>query len=136
MTNGTDIAAEIHAALIEAAEATGDGEYTATLTRPAAESDADDDAGTPWGDAATGTAPADDTYTVTVLDGGAKTRYSRADDGALIPRTVRALTISATGEAPQVGDTITLADGTYELAKVEPLFPGGETLLFEVELAQ
>ncbi|MDK3016545.1 hypothetical protein [Pseudodonghicola flavimaris] len=134
--SGADIAAEIHAALIEAAEATGQSEYTATLTRPAAESGSDAGAGTPWSDAATGAAPADDAFTVTVLDGGTKTRYNRTDGGALIPRTVRVLTISAAGEAPQMGDRITLADGTFELAKVEPLAPGGEALLFEVEIAQ
>lgn len=134
--SGADIAAEIHAALIEAAEATGQGEYTATLTRPATESVSDADAGTPWGDAATGAAPDPDPFTVTVLDGGTTTRYSRSDDGALIPRTVRTLTISAVGEAPKMGDQITLADGTFELAKVEPLAPGGETLLFDVEIAQ
>lgn len=136
MTSGADIAAEVHAALIEAADATGDGQYTATLIRAAAESEADDDAGTPWGDAATGTAPDPDDFTVTVLDGGTTTRYSRDDGGALIPRTVRVLTISAAGEAPRMGDKITLADGTYELAKVEPFAPGGEALLFDVEIAQ
>lgn len=136
MSEGTDIAAEIHDALIEAAEATGDGEYTATLTRPAAESGSDSDAGTPWGDAATGAAQDPDPFTVTILDGGTKTRYSRDDSGALIPRTVRVLTISATGEAPQMGDRITLADGIYELAKVEPFAPGGEALLFDAEIAQ
>lgn len=135
MSEGTDIAAEIHAALIEAAEATGDGEYTATLTRPGVESGTDTDAGTPWGDAATGTAPTPDPFTVTVLDGGTKTRYRRDDSGALIPRTVRTLTISATGEAPRMGDTITLADGTFTLAKVEPFAPGGEALLFDAEIA-
>jgi hypothetical protein len=134
MSDGDDIAAEIAAALIEAAEATGDGEYTATLTRPGAETDAD--AGTPWGAAATGTAPPPDTYTVTVLESGTTTRYSRADDGALIPRTVRVLTVAATGEAPQMGDTITLTDGEHKIAKVEPLAPGGTALLFDVEIAQ
>lgn len=134
--SSADIAAEIHAALIEAAEATGQGEYTATLTRPAAESGSDPGAGTPWGDAATGSVQDPDAFTVTVLDDGTKTRYSRDDGGALIPRTVRVLTVSALGEAPQMGDRITLAGGTHEITAVEPLAPGGEALLFEVELAQ
>jgi len=135
VSEGADIAAEIHDALIEAAEATGDGEYTATLTRAGEESGTDDDAGTPWGDAATGTEPDPVPYTVTVLDGGTTTRYGHDAAGSLIPRTVRTLTISATGEVPQMGDTITLTDGTYTLAKVEPFAPGGENLLFDVEIA-
>lgn len=121
------IADEVHDAL------SGVG-FTATLTRQGEESDTDDDAGTPWGDAATGTDPDPVPYTVTVLDDGTKTRYGRDAAGALIPRTVRVLTISATGEAPQMGDTITLTDGTFTLAKVEPFAPGGENLLFDVEI--
>lgn len=134
--SGADIAAEIAEALAEAGEAVGQGEYIATLTRKGAESASDPNAGTPWGDAATGSEPDPDTYDVTILDEGSKTRHSRGDNGVLVPRTARILTIAATGEAPQMGDVITLATGKHEIAAVEAVAPGGVALLFEVELKQ
>lgn len=145
MSNGSDIAAEVHAALIEAGEATGSGQYTATLTRVPVVDDALDPVGpqNPWevepegGDADVGTIAWPDpvSFAVTVIEDGTKTRYSRADDGALIPRTVRMVTVSAVGEAPQVGDALTLAGSAHEIKAVDPLRIGGENLLFEVELA-
>ncbi|MBA86130.1 MAG: hypothetical protein CML69_15565 [Rhodobacteraceae bacterium] len=134
--SGADIAAEIAEALSEAGEAVGQGEYIATLTRKGTESASDPNAGTPWGDAATGNEPEPDTYDVTILDEGSKTRHNRDDKGVLVPRTARVLTIAATGEAPQMGDVITLADGKHEIASVNRVAPGGVALLFEVELKQ
>lgn len=125
MSNGTDIAAEIDAALREAAAATGDGAYVAMLHRTTGGSD------TPWGSAVATLL----TFPLTVLEDGVSTRYSRDAGGALIPRTARVLTVSATGEAPQTGDEIGLADGRHEVVRVNPVQPGGTVLLFEVELA-
>lgn len=132
MSNGGDIAAEVAAGLAEAILATGDATFQVTLTRPAAEVDAD--AGTPWGDAATGSAEAPDTWDIVAVDKGPMTRYSRADDGSLIARTVRVLMVAATGEAPQMGDTITLPDGTFAVLFVKTINPAGVPLMHEVEL--
>lgn len=72
---------------------------------------------------------------ITVVEDKATTRYSRDDAGALIPRSVRVLMITASGEAPRMGDTITLADGPHEIARLAPLEPGDTVLLYEVEIA-
>lgn len=86
---------------------------------------------TPWD---TG-APTTTTYSITVVEDGVKTRYARNPQGALVPRTVRVLTIGATGEAPRMGDTITLGGVEHEIAAVMPLQPGGTALLYEAEIA-
>jgi len=99
--------------------------YEATLHRTTGGSD------TPWG----GMPPTRQAFSLTVVEEGTDTRYSRDAGGALIPRTVRVLRVSAAGEAPQVGDEIELADGRHEVARVEPLQPGGIVLLFEVEIS-
>lgn len=72
---------------------------------------------------------------ITVVEDKATTRYSRDDGGALIPRSVRVLVIAASGEAPRMGDTINLADGPHEIARLAPLQPGDTVLLYEVEIA-
>lgn len=126
MSNGTDIAAEIDAALREAAAATGDGAYVAMLHRTTGGSS------TPWGTEV----PSLLMFPLTVLEDGVSTRYSRDAGGALIPRTARVVTVSATGEAPQVGDEIGLADGRHEVVRVNPVQPGGVALLFECEISQ
>lgn len=118
MENWSSVAAEVAGAI-------GEVGFAATLTRPAV------DAGTPWG-AATGTP---ETFEITVIDSGIKTRYSQADNGAMIPRRVRAVTVPATGEAPRMGDTITLADGSHEVVAVAMTAPGGVALKYKVELA-
>ena len=117
MENWAAIAAEVAGAI-------GEVGYSATLSRPAAVG------ATPW-DAATGTA---ETFEITVIDGGIRTRYSQADNGAMIPRRVRAVTVPATGEAPRMGDTITLADGAHEVVSVSMTAPGGVALKYKVEL--
>lgn len=112
------VAADVSAAMSEVG-------FSATLTRPAPPP------ATPW--ATPSGSP--QTFTITVIDGGIKTKYSRADDGALIPRTVRALTIAAGGEAPQMGDTITIGGVAHEATAVMPTSPGGEVVVWQVELA-
>ncbi len=126
------IADEIHAALIEAGNAVGSGPLLCTLKRPVAE--VGDDAGTPWGSTATGTPAVPQQFTVTALEDGTETRYSKADDGALLPRRVRILTVSATGEAPQIGDTIAMPDGDHVIDMAKRIAPTGEALMFEVEI--
>lgn len=117
--NWPAIAADVAAGLREVG-------YTATLTRTSGGAE------TPWGaDAATVT-----TYSVTVVDDGIKTQYSRADDGALIARTARVLTIATGTVIPAMGDTITLHGQEHAIVWVMPLAPGGVALLFEVHLAQ
>lgn len=112
------IAAEVAAAIAEVG-------FAATITRRTGPQ-------TPWDNA-----PATETaYPVTVVDDGIKTRYSRADDGALIARTSRVLTIAADGIAPAMGDTITVRGQSHTIAGVTPTAPGGIDLLFDVELAQ
>lgn len=103
----------------------------ATLTRSVAPPDAPQ---YPWDE----TAPAQTTtqsFPITVVEDKATVRYSRADDGALIPRTVRVLTISAGGEAPRMGDRIILADGAHEIVSASPLQPGATLLLHEAEIS-
>lgn len=87
---------------------------------------------TPWDTAVT----TETEYTATVVDDGIKTRYGRADDGALIARTARVLTIAVGDVTPAMGDRITVAGAEHVIAGVMPTAPGGVALLFEVELAQ
>lgn len=99
--------------------------FSATLTRTSGGAE------TPWG---TGAATVS-TYPVTVLEDSTQTRYGRDPQGALVPRTVRVLMLAADGEAPRMGDTITLADGAHQIALVAPFQPGGVALYFEAEIA-
>lgn len=114
----TAVAADVSAALSEVG-------FEATLTRPAQAP------ATPW--ATPSGSP--QTFAITVIDDGIKTKYSRADDGALIPRTVRTLLVSADGEAPRMGDTITIGGVAHEVTAVMPTAPGGEVVVWQVELA-
>lgn len=129
MSNGTDIAAEIHAALIEAATATGSGVLTAPLWRkvkPAA-------TGNAWTDANATPTPTV-IGTLTILDTGSATRYDRNTEGALVPRNVRTLMVSA-GVPVLMGDQVELSDGKHEITKVSATAPGGEVLFYELDLA-
>lgn len=142
MTNGASIAAEIEGALREAAIATGDGPLIGTLTRAASSTPLAPVPQYPWevdpdgGELDPGTYPqgTPETFEVTVLDEGIMTRYSRDDGGALIPRTVHAMTVAATGEAPRMGDTITVSGLTKAIVSVAPFGPGGVPLYYDVEV--
>lgn len=111
----------------EVAEALAEVGYGATLTRNIATGPRYE-----WDGPAD---PVTQTFPVTVVEDTATTRYSRDDGGALIPRSVRVLMVAADGEAPRMGDRITLPDGQHEIARVAPLQPGGRALLYEVEVA-
>lgn len=125
MEDWSAIAADVAAGL-------GEVGLSATLTRTSGGAE------TPWGTEAATVS----TYPVTVLEDSTQTRYGRDPrqsssdpQGALVPRTVRVLMIAADGEAPQMGDTITLADGAHQIALVAPFQPGGVALYFEAEIA-
>lgn len=115
------LAAEIAAALAEAGTATAGAQLVATFSRrtggPA----------TPW-DAG---APTVTTFALTVLDSGWNDRFAAGD---LTRRRAHVLTVEATGQAPQIGDGVTLKGATYTVLAVEPLAPGGEVLLYDVEI--
>lgn len=86
----------------------------------------------PW-DGVPAAVPA--TYPVRAVSQGVNTRYGRDPAGALIPRTVRVVLIGASGVEPQMGDRIEMADGTYEISRVERVQPGDTALLFSCEIA-
>lgn len=109
----------------DAADAIVSVGFEVTMTRPAS------DAATPW-DEETGSP---ESFMITVVDTGIKTKYSRADDGALVPRTVRTLLVSADGETPKMGDVITIDGRDHEVTAVLPIAPGGEAVMYKVELA-
>ena len=118
MEDWAAIAAEVAAAIAEVG-------FAATITRRTGPQ-------TPWDNAP----EAETAYPVTVVDDGIKTRYSRADDGALIARTARVLTVAVGDVAPAMGDTITVGGSLHVIAAVMPTAPGGVALLYEVELRQ
>ena len=115
------LAAEIAAALAEAGTATAGAPLLATFTRrtggPA----------TPW-DAG---APTVITFALTAVDIGFRNRLSGADQ---TPRRAHVLTVDAIGQAPEIGDRVTLMGRSYTVLAVEPLAPGGEVLLYDVEI--
>lgn len=115
------LAAEISAALAEAGSATAGAPLVATFTRrvggPA----------TPWNAGA----PTVTTFALTVVDSGFQTRFSGADQ---TPRRARVLTVEATGEAPLIGDGVTVAGASFTVLGIEPLAPGGQVLLYDVEI--
>lgn len=115
------LAAEIAAALAEAGTATAGAPLRATFTRRAGGPVA------PW-DAPS---PAVSTFALTVLDSGWKTRFAA---GELTSRRAHVLTVEATGQPPMIGDKVTLLGASYTVLAVEPLAPGGEVLLYDVEI--
>lgn len=132
MSNGADIAAEIHAALIEAGEAVGDGELICTLEKPGTGGPT-----TPW-DATSPTTP--DRYNVTAMEDNQRIRDM---SGTLTGETLRTLTISAVGAVPEKDDRLAVgvasgditADTVWsEIIEVRPLAPAGEALLYECDL--
>lgn len=130
MSAGTDIADEVHAALIEAAVATGNGEYIGTLRKTSGGPD------TPW---AAGSATETDSD-ITILDFNER---QRDQSGTLIGETMRTLYVTAKGATPEKGDQIAvgiamadvLVDTVFhEIGEVRPLSPGGVDLMFECDL--
>ncbi|MBK9073317.1 MAG: hypothetical protein IPL79_20305 [Myxococcales bacterium] len=132
MTAGTDIAAEIAAALAEAGEATGSGALVCTIKR------ASGGPVTPWD---TGAATAA-YFEVTAL---ADEQRLRDINGTLIGQTVRTLMVDATGTVPLKSDVIAVGiraaavDANTEWAQileVRTTAPGGVALYHELDLAK
>lgn len=126
--SGADIATEIHAALIEAATATGAGRLVATLRKRGGPD-------VPW----TGTPLTTTDTEITVLQVQRKVR----DGLNMTERTVKMLLISATGSVPAKGDQVAVgiapADVTdatkwTRLGEVETLAPGGTSLMYKAML--
>lgn len=131
MSNGTDIAAEIKAGLMEAAEATGDGPLWAVIKRAG---------GTqvnPW-DPPGGTPIF---FVVTCLDDESR---MRAIDGTLIQQVVRVITIEAQpGVVPKESDQVVVGFNNagdvpnqewQEIISVLHVAPGGVPLMYELEV--
>ena len=121
MSAGTDIATEIAAALAEATTATGSGEFTATLIQSGGFSGPESDR-TPLPDVETD---------VTILsdDFG----WGQAN-GTTIQSRDRKLLVSAVGAVPAPKDRMRVQSKVYGVIDVKPLAPGGEALLYEVQL--
>ncbi len=137
MSFGSDIAAEIAAALAEAGAATGDGALTCTIEQKAGQPDV------PWEDDFTAI-----TYSpLTAID----FPVTHRDRDGLVLAVVRTLTVNATGVVPAKGERIavgmtpaavqaavdagTLPVGAWSrIMEVKPLAPGGVALLYELEL--
>lgn len=136
MTAGTDIAAEVAAALIEAGEATGDGALVCTIKRPAS---GGSEPTTPW-DAEDTAAGAPAHYEVTAIQNNQRVRDA---SGTLIGTTMRTLTVDATGVTPLKSDLIAVgvamadadANTVYEgISEVVTEAVGGVALFHEVTL--
>ena len=130
--SGSQIAAEVAAALAEAGEATGNGPLICTIGRNTG-------TGTPW-DNNVSTVP-DLLYPVTGIE---NMQDVRDMTGMLVGMKKRTLTINATGVTPLKSDTIAVGvapgdvvEGTKfeEIISVSPLSPGGTVLLYRLELA-
>lgn len=132
MSNGTTIAAEVRAALIEAGEAVGNGPLVCTIKRV-------------WGGADT---PFDEGFdTVDLFEVIAKDDETRLSDvtGTLIGRTIRTLTVDATGVVPLKSDRIAVGyakldripgDAWLQINDVIHVAPGGVDLMFRLEIAR
>ena len=130
--SGSQIAAEVAAALAEAGEATGNGPLICTIGRNTG-------TGTPW-DNNVNTVP-DLLYPVTGIE---NMQDVRDMSGMLVGIQKRTLTINATGVSPLKSDTIAVGvapddvvEGTKfeEIISVMYLSPGGTVLFYRLELA-
>jgi len=130
LSAGTDIAAEIAAALAEAGAATGDGGVTCAL------------------EVITGLSvdprvPDASSTTYQPLTGVLSTKQVRDQTGMLTGRTEEILTVNATGAVPAKGQRIAIgvlpgdaddASPWRRIMKVDTLAPGNVPLLYELTL--
>lgn len=93
MSNGSDIAAEVLAGLIEAGEATGDGKLNCVLKKVGT-------GDTPWDT----DADADQLFDVT----GVRTKRTERSGSGDVRRLVQVLLIDATGPRPEKGDLVAI----------------------------
>lgn len=122
MTNATALAAEIAAALAEGAAAVGDGPLTVTIVR----------AGTPTGPSYDPTPGIDIEYPVTAL---VSTYSTMERTSSLIDATdIKLLVAAGQGVVPLTQDRVTLNGKTRAIKSVTPLQPGGQSLMFEVQV--
>ncbi len=121
MSNGSDIAAEINAALIEATEATGDGPMMAVLRK----------AGTPGGTPSRPTPGTPTLHTISMLDDTVRLRDAT---GTLTGETERVISLAAIGVVPSKSDRIQIRGDWFEIETVTPLAPGGVDLMYELTL--
>lgn len=122
MSNGSDIAAEIAAALSEVGDATGTGPLIATVTRAPANA-----AVNPW-NTTYNTPPT--TFNINVI----RDAWGFGQvDGTLIRATDLKLMAQAGVVVPTVADTITLAGVIYEIMNVMPEAVGGVDLFYIIQ---
>lgn len=124
MSNGTDIAAEIAAALREVGAATGEGPLVVTLLKrgPNIGTESDPQYGEP------------DEFPIIVMD---ENSMRRDITGTIIGEAAHVLTVSTEGGiAPAMEDTIRMPDGrTLGITEVAPFAPGGVVLFYEVKVS-
>ena len=122
------IEAEVLAALQEAGVATAGAALELTFTRPGAQVN-------PWDTAGTAT-----TYKLFGIDMGIKQLYAEntATEGGnrtSAVRRVRMLMVDATGTVPAIGDRVALNSKAHDVLEVRPLAPGGVPLYYELEVS-
>ncbi|MBL4768273.1 MAG: hypothetical protein JKY94_11240 [Rhodobacteraceae bacterium] len=134
MSRGSKIAAKVAKGIAKAGAAVGDGPLVCTLKRPAI------DTRTP-SEVEAGATLDPTLHGITAVQSKKQIRDAA---GTLTGKTMTVLTVSATGVTPLKSDLIVvgvaLADIVaetvfIEIAKVEPLAPGGVAVLFKVTLA-
>ena len=137
MSAGTDIAAEVAAALAEAGEAVGSGPYISTIRRASAEPD---EPQTPWDEPASPVNPPT-LFAVTGIKDETTSRYM---DGTLIGELRRVLTIGATGVRPLPSDKVAVGVAPADVAgdtlfeeiiEIETLEPTDTPFLYGIHLA-
>lgn len=122
MSNGSDIAAEIAAALAEASAAVGDGPLVVTILRNGQRSGPDN-------------APfigPDLEYQVNALVGS----YSAAErkDGLIEDTDIKLKISAGQGVEPTRADRVRISGNEYSVRNVVPLNPGGEALMYTLNL--
>lgn len=122
MTNASNLAAEIAAALAEGSAAVGDGPLTVTIIR----------AGAPTGPSYDPTPGVDTAYPVNAL----VSEFSVMERNAsLIDATdIKLLVAAGQGVVPTSQDRVTLNGKTRAIKNVAPLNPGGADLMYSLQV--
>ncbi len=110
--SGFDIAAEVSAALLEAAQDAGDGEFEVTILRPAPQPE------NPWDAPAGSPTPFD-------LRAMVQSYTQDQVDDTLIKAGDRKVFLDATGIVPTTADRIVLPEGEFAILSVSPYAPMG-----------
>lgn len=123
MSAGTDIAAEVRAALIEAATATGAGQLVGTVIRR----------GALIGPAYNPTYAADTLHSCVVIVRG---YTAREREGTSIAATDLRVLASVLDINPTAADRLQVAGVTYEIVDAMPLQPGGVVLMWTLQVRE